>query len=299
MSIRLDPNPLPDLLAAIQQSEQNLNTATQQVASGRRVNQLSDDPAASASIVLNHNQASQDDQFLQNAATLQPQLQVADSSLSDVVTALTRALSLGTEGANGTLNTGDRLAIAQEVQGIQTQLVSLANTSYQGAYLFAGTAVGTQPFTLNTTTGVVTYNGNTNLTSVEISNGNSIQTKVPGSQLFLNAAGSVFTAVQDLNTALQSNTNIGAAVTEVQNALTTLSTQRVFYGNALNQLSSSEDFLNQDKLNLSTQANSLIGADLATAAANLVQAQTDEQATLNATGRVLSLPNLLTYLPPA
>ena len=299
MSIRLDPNPLPDLLAAIQQSEQNLNTATQQVASGRRVNQLSDDPAASASIVLNHNQASQDDQFLQNAATLQPQLQVADSSLSDVVTALTRALSLGTEGANGTLNTGDRLAIAQEVQGIQTQLVSLANTSYQGAYLFAGTAVGTQPFTLNTTTGVVTYNGNTNLTSVEISNGNSIQTKVPGSQLFLNAAGSVFTAVQDLNTALQSNTNIGAAVTEVQNALTTLSTQRVFYGNALNQLSSSEDFLNQDKLNLSTQANSLIGADLATASSNLVQAQTDEQATLNATGRVLSLPNLLTYLPPA
>src|SRR5271168_1144577 len=299
MSIRLDPNPLPDLLAAIQQSEQNLNTATQQVASGRRVNQLSDDPAASASIVLNHNQASQDDQFLQNAATLQPQLQVADSSLSDVVTALTRALTLGTEGANGTLNTGDRLAIAQEVQGIQTQLVSLANTSYQGAYLFAGTAVGTQPFTLNTTTGVVTYNGNTNLTSVEISNGNSIQTKVPGSQLFLNTAGSVFTAVQDLNTALQSNTNIGAAVTEVQNALTTLSTQRVFYGNALNQLSSSEDFLNQDKLNLSTQDNSLIGADLATAAANLVQAQTDEQATLNATGRVLSLPNLLTYLPPA
>jgi flagellar hook-associated protein 3 FlgL len=298
MSIRLNPNPLPELLVALQQTQQNVNTATQQVASGRRVNQLSDNPAAAASVLLNHNQSSQDDQFLQNINTLQPRLQVADSSLSDVVTALTRALSLGTEGANGTLNAGDRQAVALEVQGIQAQLVSLANATYQGSYLFGGTAVGSPPFTLNSAIGVVTYNGNTNVTLTQISNGNSIQTNLPGSQLFLNASGSVFTAIQDLNTALQSNTNIGAAVTEIQSALTTVSTQRVFYGNALNQISNSENFLNQDKVNLSTQENALIGADLATASSNLVQAQTAEQATLNAASRILSLPNLLTYLPP-
>jgi len=299
MSIRLNPNPLPDLLAAIQQSEQNANIATQQVSSGRRVNQLSDDPAASANIVLNHNQSSKDDQYLQNIATLQPRLQVADSSLSDVVTALTRALSLGTEGANGTLNDSDRQAVAQEVQGIQSQVVSLANASYQGTYLFGGTAVSSQPFTLNTATGVVTYNGNANVTTVQTSDGNSIQTNIPGSQMFQNPSGSVFTALQDLNTALQNNTNIGAAVTEVSSALSTLSTQRVFYGNALNQVTGSEDFLNQDKINLSEQTNALIGADLATASSNLVQAQTDQQATLSAAARTLSLPNLLTYLPPA
>jgi len=299
MSIRLNPNPLPDLLAALQQSEQNANIATQQVSSGRRVNQISDDPAASAAIVLNHNQSSTDDQFLQNIATLQPRLQVADSSLSDVVTALTRALSLGTEGANGTLNNADRQAVAQEVQGIQSQVVSLANASYQGTYLFGGTAVSSQPFTLNTATGVVTYNGNANVTTVQTSQGNSIQTNIPGSQLFQNASGSVFTALQDLNTALQTNTNIGAAVTEISSALSTVSTQRVFYGNALNQITSSEDFLNQDKINLSEQANALVGVDLATASSNLVQAQTAQQATLNAAARTLSLPNLLTYLPPA
>jgi flagellar hook-associated protein 3 FlgL len=298
MSIRLNPNPLPDLLAAIQQSEQNANIATQQVSSGRRVNQLSDDPAASANIVLNHNQSSKDDQFLQNIATLQPRLQVADSSLSDVVTALTRALSLGTEGANGTLNNADRQAVAQEVQGIQSQVVSLANASYQGTYLFGGTAVGSQPFTLDTTTGLVTYNGNTSVTQVQTTDGNSIQTNIPGSQLFQNASGSVFTALQDLNTALQNNTNIGAAVTEISSALSTVSTQRVFYGNALNQITSSEDFLNQDKINLSEQANALVGADLATASSNLVQAQTAQQAALNAAARTLSLPNLLTFLPP-
>jgi hypothetical protein len=38
--------------------------------------------------------------------------------------------------------------------------------------------------------------------------------------------------------------------------------------------------------------------DPATASSNLVQAQTDLQATLAASGRTLSLPNLLSYLPP-
>ncbi|MGB6498664.1 MAG: flagellar hook-associated protein FlgL [Candidatus Acidiferrum sp.] len=298
MSIRLNPNPLPDLLASIQQSEQNMNNATLQLSSGQAVNELSDDPAAAASVVLNHNQSSQDDQYLQNINTIQPRLQVADSSLNDVVTALTRALSLGTEGATGTLNDGDRQAIAVEVQGIQSQLVGLANTTYQGAYLFSGTAVGTQPFTADPTTGAVTYNGNTGVSSVQISTGNSIQTNLPGSQLFQNSSGSVFGALQDLNTALQNNTNIGTSVTEVQSALTAVSTQRVFYGNALNQITTSEDYLNQDKLDLSTQENSLIGADLATASSNFSQAQTANQATLNAASRILSLPNLLDYLPP-
>jgi flagellar hook-associated protein 3 FlgL len=298
MSIRLNPNLLPDLLAAIQQSQQNVNTATQQLSTGQSVNQLSDNPAAVAQLVQVHNQASQDDQFLQNISSIQDRFQVADSTMSDVVTALTRAISLGTEGANGTLNAADLQSISVEVQGLQSQLVSLANTTYQGTYIFAGTAVGSQPFTLNAATGAVAYSGNTDVTSVQLSNGDSIQANLPGSQLFLNPSGSVFTSLQDLNTALQSGNNIGAAVTQVQNALSTLSTQRVFYGNALNQITSSEDFLNQDKLDLSEQENSLVGADPATSASNLVQAQTADEAVLSATARTLSLPNLLDYLPP-
>jgi len=294
MSIRLNPNLLPDLLAAISQSEQNQNAATQQLASGRAVNQLSDNPAAVAALVGNHDQSSQDAQFLQNISTLQSKFQVADSAMSNVVTALTRAVTLGTEGATGTLNASDRQAIAGEVQGLISQILSLANTTYQGAYLFAGTAVSTQPFTQSGNT--VTYNGNANTTSVELSNGNSIGGNVPGDQLFLNASGSVFGALENLYTSLQSGTNIPAAVSQVQAALGTISTQRVFFGNALNQIDLSENFLNQDKLNLSSQENSLVGADPAKAASDLVQAQVANQSVLSATARVLNLPILLDFL---
>ena len=298
MPIRLDPNPLPDLLVAIQQDQAKLNTATQQLSTGRNVNQLSDNPAAVAALVGNHNQARQDDQFLQNISSLQSRLQVSDSALSNVVTALNRALSIGTEGANGTLNTADRQAVATEVQGLTSQLLSLANTTYQGTYLFSGTAVATQPFTLNTATNAVTYGGNANTTSVQISTGNSINTSVPGSQLFTNAAGSAFGALQDLYTSLISGNNIPAAVTEVSSAIAQVGVQRVFYGNALNQLNLSENFLNQDTINLSSQENALVGVDPAKAATDLSQAQVADQATINATGRILSLPTLLDFLQP-
>jgi flagellar hook-associated protein 3 FlgL len=296
MPIRLNPNLLPDLLIAVQQSQQNMTTATTQLASGRSVNQLSDNPAAVAALVGNHNQASQDDQFLQNINSLQTRLQVGDSTLSSVVTVLTRAISIGTEGANGTLNDADRQAIAGEVQGLTSQLLSLANTTYQGTFLFAGTAVTTQPFTLDTTTNTVTYNGNANSTSVQLSNGNPIKTNVPGSQLFLNAAGSAFGALQNLYASLISGSNIGLAVGQVQSALSQVSIQRVFYGNGLNQVNLSESFLNQDKINLSSQENSLVGVDPAKAASDLVRAQLANQSTLSATGRILSLPNLLSFL---
>jgi flagellin-like hook-associated protein FlgL len=103
-------------------------------------------------------------------------------------------------------------------------------------------------------------------------------------------------ALQDLYSALTTGTNIPASVTEVQNALNQVNQQRVFYGNNLNQISLSEAFLNQDKLNLSQQENGLVGADLATVASNFAQAQVANQATLNATARVLGLPTLLDFL---
>lgn len=296
MTIRLNPDVLPTLLAAIQQDEQNVTNATEQLSSGRRVNQPSDDPAAVAALVTNHNQASTDDQFLQNVSSLQNRLQVSDSTLNNVVTVLTRAISIGTEGANGTLSASDRQAIAGEVQGLTNQLLSLANTQYQGTYIFSGTAVTTQPFTLNAATNTVTYNGNNNSTSVQLSNGNFVKANIPGNQLFTNAAGNSFGALQNLFAALNSGVNIGQAVTQLHDALTQVGIQRVSYGNALNQIDLSDNFLNQDKINLSSQENALVGADPAKTASDLAQAQVATQAVLNGTGRVLSLPTLLDFL---
>ncbi len=296
MSVRLNPNVLPDLLAAIQQSTQNQDIASQELATGRRVNQLSDDPAAAADLVANHDQSNTDDQYLQNLGSLQSKFQTADSALSNVVTVLNRALTLGTEGANGTLTPANRQSIVVEVQGLLSQLVNLGNTSYQGTYLFSGTAVNTVPFEYDSSTNTVTYSGNSGQTSLTLDNNNTIPGNVSGDRLLQNPSGSAFGALQDLVSALQSGNGIGSAVTDVQNAISQVGANRVVYDNGLNQINLSESFLNQDKIDLSTQENTLVGIDAAKATSDFAQASISNTAILTATSRILNMPNLLSLL---
>jgi len=297
MSTRINPDTIPDLLTAMQTAQQNAQTAAQQVSTGRRVNNLSDDPAAAAALVLNNAQTSQDAQFQSNIGDLQSKFQVADSVMNSAVQLMTSAISLGTQGATGTLTDSNRQQIATQVAGLQQQMLALANTSYQGTYIFSGTDVTTQPFSADSSdpSGVV-YNGNSAVTTVEISPGQSLQANLPGDQLFANSSANVFAALNDLTNALNSGTGIAAANTEVQNAFNQLNSQRVFYGNALNQLQSTESFLSQDTVNLSQQQNNLVGANLATAASNLSQSQVAEQAAISATAQILNMPTLLNYL---
>jgi flagellar hook-associated protein 3 FlgL len=296
--MRVNPNFTPTILEDLWQSQAQEQTAIQQLATGRRVNVPSDDPAAAAADVQNQAFQGQNDQYLQNTSGLDSMLQTADSALSSVVTALNQVISLGVQGANGGLSSADEQAIAVQVQGFQNQIVQLANSSYQGNYIFGGTLTQTPPFALDSTQpSGVRYDGNTGVNSVEIAQGRSIQVNVPGSQVFQGAGGDVMGSLQQLVTALQSGniTNIGTATTQVRTALDYISQQRVFYGSAVNQLNANQSFLQQEQVNLQTQENSLVGADLAKAATDLSRAQTAQSAALAAIAKVIP-QSLLDYL---
>jgi len=297
MSVRINPDQAPDLLAAIALNRQAQNTALQQISSGRSVNSLSDNPSAAAQVVLNHVESSQNTQYLANITAMTAQGQAIDSTLSSVVTAATQAISLGVEGANGTLSNADRQAVASQLIGIRDQVLGLANTTYQGNYVFAGTATSTQPFVLDPTQpDGVKYNGNAGVNSTQIAPGQTIATNLPGNQIFTNPSGDLLGSLNGLITALQTNTGIAAANTNLSQAFSQLNTQRVFYGNALKQMQSSQTFLNSNQIQLSTQENSLVGVDLTSSITNLEQAGVATNAILSATGQILSTLNLLSYL---
>ena len=131
--MRVNPNLTPDLLAALNSTRQTTQDALLQLASGRRVNQPSDDPSASAILVQNQDQTIFTNRYVQSLGSIQGQFQTADSALSSVILTLTNAITLGVEAANGPLNDANRAAIVVELQGIQAQLVSLGNTSFEGS----------------------------------------------------------------------------------------------------------------------------------------------------------------------
>jgi flagellar hook-associated protein 3 FlgL len=297
MSVRINPDAAPDLLAAIALNRQAQNTALEQISTGQSVNQLSDNPSAAAQVVLNHIQTSQDTQYLTNITALQSQGQTIDSTLNSAVAAVNQAIGLGVEGANGTLSNSDRQDIATQLVGIRNQVLGLANTTYQGNYVFAGTATSTQPFALDPTQpDGVKYSGNSGVNSAQISPSQTIPINLPGNQIFTNPSGDILGALNGLITSMQNNSGIAAANTNLSQAFSQLNNQRVFYGNNLQQLQASRTFLNSDKVQLASQENSLVGVDLSTSITNLEQAGVATNAILNATGQILSTLNLLNYL---
>ncbi len=295
--MRVNPNPLPDLLAALNQTKLQSQQASIEIATGRSVNQPSDNPTAAALLVNNNDEATFNAGYLQSVSAIQGQLSTADSTLSSVVTSLQRAITLGVQGATGTLSDADRASIANEVIGIQSQLVALGNTAYQGRFIFAGTNTATAPYVLGggTDPSGVTYTGNSGVNQVSIGSGYQLSVNLPGSQLFSAPGHDVFLAIQNLIQALQSNTGVGDAVTAVGDASSFVSAQRVFYGNASNQAQSQTTYLNTAKLQIAQQETTLGAVDLASAASNLTQAGVNTQATLASISK-LSQNNLFDYI---
>jgi flagellar hook-associated protein 3 FlgL len=296
--MRVDPNMVPNMLDAIQQSETTLSTALQQVATGKSVNVPSDNPSAAADMVQNTMETAAVDQYTQNVSGVLSTVQTADSSLSSVVSSLTQAVSLGTEGANGTNSAANQQEIAVQVQGILSSVVSQANATYQGTYLFGGTASTTAPYTADPLSpSGYTYNGNNDVNLVQIGDNLSVQVNLPGSQIFSNANTSVIGSLSSLVSALQSGNTaaIGTATTAVNAALSYVSQQRVVYGNAESQLNAQDTYLQSETVTLASQENSLIGVDEATAATNLSQAETANNAALAAAAKVLP-DTLLNYI---
>jgi flagellar hook-associated protein 3 FlgL len=291
---------VPDILADMQQSQSAVDIALQEVATGKKVTVPSDNPAAAADMVQNTLETANVDQYTQNVSTMLSMVQTADSSLGSVVTSLTQAISLGTEGANGTNNTSNLQAIASQVQGILQSVVAQANTSYQGTYLFGGTETSSAPYTASSSSSSgYTYNGNSDVNSVAVGDDMNVQLNLPGSQIFSNSNADVLGSLSSLVTALQSGdaTAIGNATSAVSAALSNVSQQRVFYGNAESQLNSQETYLQQETVSLTSQQNSLVDVDEAQAATALSQAETANNAAEAAAAKVLP-QTLLNYLVP-
>ncbi len=296
--MRVAPNLQPDVLAGIQQSAAKLQTALQQVSTGQRVNTPGDDPTASAALVQNLAVSSNDDQYTKNASAALGAAQTADSVLTSVVSLLTQAVALGTQGATGTNTVQNRQTTATQVQGVLANVVSAANTSYQGVAIFAGSSNATTAFVTDAASPTgYSYKGDSGINQVQVGSSLQVQLNVPGDQLFANTTRSVIGSLAQLVTALQTGTTaaIASATSSVTAALNFVAGQHAIFGSSINQLNAQESFLSQEKITLSTQVTNLVGIDPATAVENLTQAQAQNSTVLAAAAKVLPV-TLLDYL---
>jgi flagellar hook-associated protein 3 FlgL len=298
--MRADPNYISNLTVSLDQSSSAADALTTELSSGLRVASLQDDPVAAAQSSLMGSAIATDDTFVQTASSEASTMQVADSTLGEVVTQLTSALALAVQGNDGSLNGSNTGTIAQQLSSIRDQVLSLANSSYLGTSLFGGSQGSVKPFELDTSTtpATVNYVGDTNLQYIQTPAGQKIQVNLPGSSVFGTTASGVFGAlnqlIDDFSTGASSAT-ITADTSTLTSSLGQVSQQRSILDSSLSTLQSTSTYVQTDESQLKAQQSTLVGADTATVASQLSSQETQYQALLNVMS-ALQKTDLFDYL---
>jgi flagellar hook-associated protein 3 FlgL len=281
--MRVNPLYMNDLVGSLDATSATEAQLTQELASGSRVNALSDDPVAVGENVLLSAQIGSDDTFSQTASSTQSMLQVTDSALSTVVSQLTSAVSLATEANNGTMNASDMQSISNQLAGIRDEVLSLANTTYLGQYVFSGSQGATTPYTLNNAVSpaVATYQGDNNIRFLETPNGQKIQLNIPGSQIFSAGASNVLGTLNALIADFSTGVALPTAQADSQSLTTALgyvTQQRVVIDNSLSRLQAAENYTQSEGTQLTSAQTTLMQADVGQVATGLSTAETQQAA---------------------
>ncbi|MET3233371.1 UNVERIFIED_ORG: flagellar hook-associated protein 3 FlgL [Burkholderia sp. 1263] len=171
-------------VATMSDQQAQLSQLYAQISSGVSLSTPSDNPLGAAQAVQLSSTATTLAQFTTNQTAALASLQQEDTTLGDVNTVLQTVHTLVLRAGDGSLNDGDRGAIATQLQSLRSQLMTLANsTDPQGNYLFAGYQSSAQPYTTNAA-GVVTYSGDTGTPVVQVTDSHLVQTGDNGLSIF-------------------------------------------------------------------------------------------------------------------
>jgi flagellar hook-associated protein 3 FlgL len=197
--------------ATVQSQLQSLVKVQQQISSGIRITEPSDDPLAATRVVQTGQSLAATTQFAANGGVASDALNAQETALRSANDTLAAIRTLAVHAGDSSLTLADRTAVATELQGDYNFLLGLANTSNNGLYLFSGSKGGTTPFT-ESTPGVVTYNGDQNQQLAQISSSRQVPITSAGVEIFQRIANGNGTFFTSADPAVTGVTNTGTGV---------------------------------------------------------------------------------------
>lgn len=165
---------------------------------GQRVLKPSDDPVASANALNVSQSKAVNAQFSINRDNASTVLTQTESTLGNIINAITDVKSQAIAAGNGTYSDADRASLATALQGTFQELLGYANTQDGlGNYLFAGFKSSTQPFVDGGSAGV-SYNGDQGVQTLQVDTGRNMAVSSSGQAIFQGQGADVFKTVNDL-----------------------------------------------------------------------------------------------------
>ena len=207
---------------AIENLESQYETQGQELSTGYSLNEPSDDPTIIAQDLSVRNDSAVTTQVGQNLTGLNNLLSTTDSTLSSLTGLLQSARNLAIEGASDAITPSQRAQIGEQVNQLLQQAIGLANTQYDGKYIFSGTAappgsslvqaVGNPPTAVTAENNIVQQNE-------QLPNGQLVPTNVTLQQAFnvdaANGSPSVFSMLIRLRDTLDNGETTDESSTAV------------------------------------------------------------------------------------
>ena len=277
-----------NFLENITRAKSRMDQAQQEISSGKKVNNLSDDPFAAMRSSEIQASTSVNDQFLSTNDQVKSRLNITDTALQSMISNLDNAKVLAAQALSGTTTVETRSALAEGVDGTIRQALSDANMQFNGSYLFAGTKTNAAPFVESPVgSGNVTYNGNDEAIYARLDSSTILQTNVTGQDL-AQAAPSMFTTLADLKMAIQNNDTdtIAARLKDLESISERLNTLDAFVGNTANLVDQIHSRLSDQNLALKAEDSRLTDANMVESISNFNLAQQGVTAALSAKAKV-------------
>lgn len=277
-----------------------LRSAQEAIATGKRIQNVSDDPLAAARLSVLKEQLSRADQYLRNIDIANARLSLAENALGTLSNLLTRSYELALQGANAT-NAKGRTAIATELGEMLHNIRELGNSSDEsGRQLFAGFKNTTPAFELDVT-GSTKYVGDRGAHTVKISDEMTIQTSLDGATIFERVPStsggfvSLFSLVEGMLSDLNNGNGDNLPIDGLKNAINHVSDQRAFLGAQQNKGEQQASLLENRKFVLTENVSDLEDADLSELVTRMQTLMLNQQGAQNAFARISQL-SLFDYL---
>lgn len=186
-------NPAAEIFVAnVNDLTNSINQLTNEVSSGLKISQPSDDPGDLVTLMNLRSELDANQQTTNNLSPVLSNTQAAETALQTAVNLVSDATSAGTQGANSLTSATQDQALAQQVSNILQQLVGLANTQVNGQFIFSGDQPQSPSYTLNASspTGVTSLLANPQATQqIADSNGTTFPVALTAQQIFDHQTG--------------------------------------------------------------------------------------------------------------
>lgn len=283
----------------MEEAKRNNLDALDHLSSNRRINRLSDDPIGSAAVIKGKNRLTQMDQYTKNIEYSTGFLATAETAVTTIVEALTRARELAVAMANDTYDESSRIATGKEVSEIKDQLVGLGNSEFNGRFVFGGFRSDAPPLGLDGE-----FLGDDGAIFVPVSSGQFKQINVQARALF--EANSeertvghfnMITAVETLLHGLEGNDKfaIHRAMDELDHQLDKASNFQASLGALSTGLEKTRGNLAAQTVDLRESISKVEDVDVYEATSQFKKTESVLQSTLMSANKLLQ-PSLLNFL---